>query len=105
MEIFQKTGKSALGSRLRLFTGMITDEATRIYQSYGLDFTPKWFPVFFVLAKHSDKTITEIAIEIGHSQPSVSKIVREMSEAGLVKENQKSNDRRRNVVALTRKGR
>lgn len=104
MEIFDKTGKSALGSRLRLFTAMITDDAAKIYESYGLDFAPKWFPVFFVLAEENEKTITEIALEIGHSQPSVSKIVREMTDAGLVKENQKSADKRRNMVALTKKG-
>jgi DNA-binding MarR family transcriptional regulator/N-acetylglutamate synthase-like GNAT family acetyltransferase len=104
MEIFEKTGKSALGSRLRLFSAMITDDAAKIYKWYSLEFAPKWFPVFFVLAQDSEKTITEIAVEIGHSQPSVSKIVREMTNAGLVKENQKSSDKRRNVVALTKKG-
>lgn len=104
MKIFEKTGKSALGSRLRLFSAMITDDAAKIYKWYGLDFAPKWFPVFFVLAQDSEKTITEIAVEIGHSQPSVSKIVREMTNAGLVKENQESSDKRRNVVALTEKG-
>lgn len=104
MQLFDHTGKSALGSRLRLFTAMITDDAAKIYESYGLDFTPKWFPVFFVLMQNNEQTITEIAIEIGHSQPSVSKIVREMTDAGLVKENQKTSDKRRNVVALTKKG-
>lgn len=105
MEIFDKTGKSALGSRLRLFSAMITDDAAKIYKWYDMDFAPKWFPVFFVLSQDTEKTITEIAVEIGHSQPSVSKIVREMTNAGLVKENQKSSDKRRNLVALTKKGR
>jgi DNA-binding MarR family transcriptional regulator/N-acetylglutamate synthase-like GNAT family acetyltransferase len=104
MELFEKTGKMALGSRLRLFTARITDDAARIYEWYQINFTPKWFPVFFVLAEGDEKTITEIAVEIGHSQPSVSKIVREMIAAGLVKENQKSSDKRRNVIALSRKG-
>ncbi|ATP56293.1 MarR family transcriptional regulator [Pedobacter ginsengisoli] len=104
MEIFEKTGKSALGSRLRLFTTKVTDDAAKIYESYGLDFAPKWFPVFFVLAEADERTITEIAVEIGHSQPSVSKLIREMTAAGLVKEKQKSEDKRRNVVALTSKG-
>ena len=104
MELFEKTGKMALGSRLRLFTARITDDAAKIYEWYQIDFTPKWFPVFFVLAEGHEKTITELADEIGHSQPSVSKIIKEMIESGLVKENQKSPDKRRNVVALTRKG-
>lgn len=104
MKLFEKTGKMALGSRLRLFTARITEDAAEIYKRYQIDFTPKWFPVFFILSEGLAKTITEVAVEIGHSQPSVSKIVKEMIAAGLVKENQKSTDKRRNVVTLSKKG-
>lgn len=104
MEFFNKVGKVALGSRLRLMTAIITDDAARIYESYGMNFMPKWFPVFYTLMEEREITITEIAGEIGHSQPSVSKIVQEMIAAGLVEENQKSNDKRRNIVVLTPKG-
>ncbi len=104
MDLFEKTGKMALGSRLRLFTARITDDAAKIYELYHIDFTPKWFPVFFVLAEGEEKTITEIANEIGHSQPSVSKIVKEMIVGGLLKDNQKAVDKRRNMVALSKKG-
>lgn len=94
----------ALGSRLRLMTARITEDAARIYELYNVEFSPKWFPVFFVLAEDGEKTITEIAGEIGHSQPSVSKIIQELTVAGLVQENRESPDKRRNVVALTKKG-
>lgn len=94
----------ALGSRLRLMTTRITDDAAKIYELYGVEFSPKWFPVFFVLSEDGENTITEIANEIGHSQPSVSKIIQEMTGAGLVQENRESPDKRRNVVALTKKG-
>ncbi|SNR45956.1 GNAT family N-acetyltransferase [Flavobacterium sp. ov086] len=105
MEFFDKVGKVALGSRLRLMTAMITDDATKIYESYGMNFMPKWFPVFYTLIAEREITITEIANEIGHSQPSVSKIVQEMIAAGLVEESLKSNDKRRNIVGLTAQGR
>lgn len=104
MKLFEKTGKMALGSRLRLMTARITDDAAMIYELYGVEFSPKWFPVFFVLSEDGENTITEIANEIGHSQPSVSKIIQEMTAAGLVQENRESPDKRRNVVALTKKG-
>ncbi|MES2650578.1 MAG: bifunctional helix-turn-helix transcriptional regulator/GNAT family N-acetyltransferase [Bacteroidota bacterium] len=104
MDLFEKTGKMALGSRLRLFTARITEDAAKIYEWYHIDFTPKWFPVFFVLAEGEEKTITEIANEIGHSQPSVSKIVKEMIAAGLLKDNQNAADKRQNVVTLSKKG-
>lgn len=104
MDIFEKTGKMALGSRLRFMVSQITEEAVKIYELYDVDFSPKWFPVFFVLSKEGTKTITEIANEIGHSQPSVTKIIKEMALAGLVIDNIKSNDKRRNVTGLTEKG-
>lgn len=94
----------ALGSRLRLMTARITDDAAKVYELYNVAFVPKWFPVFFVLAEDGGKTITEIAGEIGHSQPSVSKIVQELIAAGLAQENMESPDKRRNIVALTEKG-
>ena len=105
MEFYNKVGKVALGSRLRLMTAILTDDAARIYESYGMNFLPKWFPVFYTLIEEREITITEIANEIGHSQPSVSKIVQEMIAAGLVEESLKSNDKRRNIVGLTTQGR
>ncbi len=104
MEFFERTGKMALGSRLRLLAAKVTEDAEGIYQLYEVDFSPKWFPVFFVLAENGAKTITEIAVEIGHSQPSVTKIIKEMAHAGLVKDNQKSDDKRRNITGLSEKG-
>ncbi|KAF2333962.1 bifunctional helix-turn-helix transcriptional regulator/GNAT family N-acetyltransferase [Flavobacterium nitrogenifigens] len=104
MEFFDKVGKSALGSRLRLMTAVVTDDAAKIYELYGVDFVPKWFPVFYTLAEEREITITEIANEIGHSQPSVSKIIQEMIAAGLIEESAKTEDKRKNNVVLTEKG-
>lgn len=104
MDFFNKVGKAALGSRLRLMTAVITDDASKIYELYGADFVPKWFPVFYTLTEDRELTITEIANEIGHSQPSVSKIIREMMAAGLVEENLKTDDKRKNNVVLSQKG-
>lgn len=105
MKLFEQTGKMALGSRLRLLTAKVTEDAARIYELYQMEFSPKWFPVFFILAEDGEKTITEIANEIGHSQPSVSKIIQEMTVEGLVQENKDSPDKRKNVAVLTEKGR
>lgn len=104
MEFFDKVGKSALGSRLRLMTATVTDDAAKIYELYGVDFVPKWFPVFYTLAEEREITITEIANEIGHSQPSVSKIIQEMIAAGLIEESAKTDDKRKSNVVLTEKG-
>ncbi len=104
MDFFQQTGKMGLGSRLRRLSERLTDEAHNVYELYGVDIKPKWFPVFFVLSQNQEMTITSIAEEIGHSHPSVSKIVREMSKNGIVQEKKGADDKRKNVVSLTAKG-
>src|SRR5688500_18818411 len=104
MNFFNRTGKMAIGSRLRMLTDKITEDAAQLYKLYGANLEPKWFPVFYVLAQ-GENTITAIAEDIGHSHPSVSKIVREMAKAGIVVEKKDKNDGRRNVVSLSKKGR
>ena len=105
MNFFDTVGKMALGSRLRLLTEHITEDAAQVYKLYEVDLQPKWFPVFYVLSNGESKTVTAIAKEIGHSHPSVSKIISEMVAGGLIKEKKDKADGRRNMVSLSAKGR
>jgi DNA-binding MarR family transcriptional regulator/GNAT superfamily N-acetyltransferase len=104
MEFFNKTGKIAIGSRLRMLTDKITNDAAEIYKLYDVDIQPKWFPVYYAISGGEAKTITGIAQEIGHSHASVSKIVHEMSKKGLITEKRDRLDGRRNVVSLSKAG-
>jgi len=104
MDFFDNVGKIAIGSRLRMLTEKITEDAANIYSFYDIGLQPKWFPVFYVLSQGEEKTITAIAKEIGHSHPSVSKIIGEMSKHGFVKEKKDKSDGRRNMVSLSKKG-
>lgn len=101
MNFYNKLGQMATGSRLRMLTDLLTEDATQVYRLYGLDFKAKWFPVFYLLSDGKARTITGIAGEIGHSHPSVSNIVREMLAKGLVNQNKDTTDARRNMVALS----
>lgn len=104
MDFFDKIGKVAIGSRLRMLSETVTEDSSKIYNLYGIDFQPKWFPVYYCLANGTNNTITSIAKEIGHSHPSVSKIISEMVKEGLVIEKNNSTDGRRNVLCLSDKG-
>lgn len=102
MDFYEQAGKMALGSRLRRLSDRITDEAARIYAMYQVELEPRWFPVFFALSKGTEKTITQIAREIGQTHPSVSQIVQKMTRKGLIKE-KKDPDGRKNSVMLSDK--
>jgi len=104
MDFYNRLGQMAIGSRLRMLTEMITEDASKIYQLYGVDFKAKWLPVFFLLADGRPRSITGIAEEIGHSHPSVSTMIREMSAKGLVCESKDKTDGRRNMIVLSQVG-
>ena len=105
MDFFDKTGKMAIGSRLRMLTDRITADAAGIYGLYGLDIKPKWFPVLYSLSAGEAKTVTGIAREIGHTHPSVSNIVKEMSAENLIEEVPDCADKRRIAISLSPRGR
>jgi GNAT superfamily N-acetyltransferase/DNA-binding MarR family transcriptional regulator len=100
---FNSVGKAGIGSRLRMLQEKINEDATQIYQLFGIDLQPKWFPVFYTLSQ-GNFTITEIAQYIGHSHPSVSKIVSEMVKKGIVTEGKVASDGRRNMLSLSDQG-
>lgn len=104
MGFFERTGKMAIGSRLRMLTDTVTADASCIYKLYGIDIKPKWFPLLFVLTDGEERTVTGIAKEIGHSHPSVSNIVREMAAKGLIKTIEDTTDKRRTVITLSPRG-
>jgi len=106
MDFYNKTGKMALGSRLRRLSEQMTEQAAAIYDLYQVDLQPKWFPVFYSLLEQEEtgKSIMDIAREIGHTHPSVSQIVREMAAKGYVTERKGETDGRKNFVLLSPAG-
>jgi DNA-binding MarR family transcriptional regulator len=104
MDFYMRTGKMALGSRLRRLSERMTEQAAGIYDLYQVDLQPKWFPVFYSLSPTEEKSITDIAREIGHTHPSVSQIVRELAAKGYIIEKKGEADGRKNFVLLSPAG-
>jgi N-acetylglutamate synthase-like GNAT family acetyltransferase/DNA-binding MarR family transcriptional regulator len=104
MDFYAQTGKLAIGSRLRRLSERLTEDGAKIYALYDVALDPKWFPVFYVLVQQESAAITEIAQIIGHSHPSVSQSVKEMSNRGLVTIEKASQDARISIVRLSDAG-
>lgn len=103
-DFFERTGKMAIGSRLRVLTEILTRDAAKIYELYGIEIKPKWFPVFYSLTDEQPKSVTTVAREIRQSHPSVSTIVKEMIKSGLIEEVIDKTDRRFTLLTLTEYG-
>jgi DNA-binding MarR family transcriptional regulator len=104
MSFYKDVGTMAIGTRLRALSEIVSRDASMIYETYGTNLQPKWFPVFYVLTHRQENTVTSIAESIGHSHASVSKIIKEMSKAGLLSEKIDPLDRRRTQIVLSKKG-
>lgn len=103
MDFFNQIGKIALGSRLRRLSEHMTDNAAEVFKMYGIEMKPKWFPVYYSLANGEEKAVTQLASEIGHSHPFISKIIQEMAKAGLIIEKKDRADGRKSIVKLSAK--
>lgn len=104
MDFYDRVGIIGLGSRLRRLSETITCDSTEVYKLQGLDFEPKWWPVFYVLYKDGPCAVKEIAEKIGHSHPSVSQITKGMIKRGIVKAKKDETDGRITLLSLTQKG-
>ncbi len=104
LQLYEKTGKMALGSRLKLLSERLAEQAAKVYELYEFDIDPKWFPVFYMVKSGECLPITVIAEAIGHSHASVSKIAKEMTNAGILRSEKLQGDARVNQVCLTEKG-
>ncbi len=105
MKFYNLIGSAALGSRLRRLSHIITNDAKNIYELYDVNLQPHWFPVFFMLMTQNNLAVSEIAESTGLASSAVSKISKEMYDAGLVTLAKKKNDLRVTMLTLTNLGR
>ena len=84
MDILKSLGELAIGSRLKRLSDVIMRDGVKIYQANGIDFQPRWFPVFYSLSQHSQLSVTEIAKKLGLTHPTVSQTLKELEEAGFI---------------------
>jgi DNA-binding MarR family transcriptional regulator len=100
----KKLGELALGSRLKRLSDLIMRNGKEIYQEYKIDFEPKWFPVFFTLSENEEMGVVEIARSIGMKHPSVSQLIKEMQDSGLIDNGNNKLDARKRNLTLSKKG-
>ncbi|MFD1140717.1 GNAT family N-acetyltransferase [Larkinella insperata] len=105
MDLIAQLGPLAFGSRLRRLSDLITKQASAVYESFGLDFDPKWFTLFYLLSRKSPLSVTEIAEELSFSHPAIIQLAKELEQAGLIESAKSGKDSRKRLLSLSEKGR
>ena len=103
-DIFHEGGALILGTRLRRASERLLGEIHSIYKGLAIPFEPAWFPVFFLLDKHGDMSVSELAERLWVSQSAVSQLTATLDHRGRLKIEVDESDRRRRVVALSENG-
>ncbi len=104
MEHVKSLGLLALTSRMRLLVDYFTDEVETIYRAHGIDFKPKWFTLFSLIATRTDLTLTDASVLIGQTHANVHHNASEMAKAGILKIRHSRTDGRSKTLSLTAAG-
>lgn len=94
---------ASLGAQLRLLTAKIDGELQAVYDSAGLPFRPRFYPIVQHLLREGSASITALAQATEVTQPAATQTISEMAKLGLVTITSGSNGRARSV-SLTAHG-
>ncbi|KMQ61565.1 MarR family transcriptional regulator [Chryseobacterium angstadtii] len=104
MNIIDESGILAISTRLQRLSEQLRKDGAMIYQSFGIDFEPKWFPVIFTLHHKKMLSVVEIANEIGYTHPSTISLLKELEKNKLIQSKKDKQDERRRLIILAPKG-
>jgi len=104
MGFYEETGILILGTRFRRLSERFLSEISKIYKKLNIDFEPSWFPVFFLLYRRNEISITEISEELSVSQPAVSQLVSILIRKGFLRITIDKMDKRKKMVHFTDAG-
>ena len=105
MDFVNNLGLLVLGSRLRRLSDRIMSSGQEIYRTAKIEFEPRWFPVFRLLADHGPLTVGVCARRLGLTHASISQMARAMGKHGIITSRKDASDERRRLLELTDKGR
>jgi ribosomal protein S18 acetylase RimI-like enzyme/DNA-binding MarR family transcriptional regulator len=104
MELIKNLGLLAFGSRLKMLLEELYRDIAQVYKSNNLDFEPRFFLLFYTLKDGQKIKITDIAKEIGLSQPAISQLTETLEKRGFISFIKDKKDTRIKLVSLSAKG-
>ncbi|MGD9347843.1 MAG: bifunctional helix-turn-helix transcriptional regulator/GNAT family N-acetyltransferase [Candidatus Aminicenantes bacterium] len=105
MDFIKELGYLAIATRMKRLTDRLMRGAIEAYQSFDIDFEPRWFALFYLLhSQGSALSISEIAQSLKISHPAVIQISQMLIKKDLIESIQDDADRRIRRLKLTDKG-
>jgi DNA-binding MarR family transcriptional regulator len=102
--IITELGALAIGARMRRLTDTFSKNVMQIYQEHGLDFDPKYFILFYLVAERESIGIMEAAQELNLTHPAVIHFAKDLEKQGYIQSVKSPTDSRKRLLQLTKKG-
>ena len=83
-DVFSKLGPLIIASRLKRMSDYIMRAGAEFYRSNGIEFEPKWFPLYYLLSQEKELGIMDIAQKLNISHPAVIQLGKELEKNGWV---------------------
>lgn len=103
MDIISDLGEIAFATRLKRLGERLAKDVSQLYRKLDIDFEARWFAILFSLARRSPMPVTGLAELLGISHTAVRQLVDEIAEKGLISWSKGKEDKRQQLVFLTRK--
>lgn len=104
MNIYWDHPHLLMGSWLKRISNAYQMQLTKVYESLDLEFEASWFPVFFILSKHGQISISELADMLEVSQPAISQMISALEKRKLIATKPNKIDARKKDLLLSTKG-
>ncbi|MCX2451602.1 MarR family transcriptional regulator [Pedobacter sp. PLR] len=104
MSVIDELGILALSTRLQRLSEQLRKDGALLYNTYEIDFEPKWFPVIYTLHHKQPLGVVELATEIGYTHPSTISLLKELEKQKLIRSKKDKKDERKRLIQLTAKG-
>ncbi len=106
MDFIKELGYLAIATRMKRLTDRFMRGAIEVYQSFNIDFEPRWFALFYLLHSRGEPlSISEISQSLKMSHPAVIQISQMLVKKDLIESYQDEGDRRIRRLGLTERGR
>ena len=103
-DVFSKLGPLIIASRLKRMSDYIMRAGEEFYRSNGIEFEPKWFPLYYLLSQETTLGIMDIAQKLNVSHPAVIQLAKELEKKGWIISTKSKDDARKRLLKLSKKG-
>jgi DNA-binding MarR family transcriptional regulator len=104
MDLLQSLGTLAIAARMKRMSDTIMRSGAQVYHYFGIDFEPKWFPLYYYLSEKGESGIMEIADNLKVTHPAIIQIAKELEKKGLITSKKSKDDARKRKLKLSKKG-